>query len=95
MVVMLKSLFDNRGRGHVRLLSSTGLEEGGGVIWSIGPSVHTHSRGFLLFRVMGVDGQISLSESSSEDESRLSPHDGVVGVRIGSAAAALLCFCCC
>jgi len=82
--------------GHDRLLSSTGLEEGGGVIWLIGPSVHTHSRGFLLFRVTGVEGQISLSESSSEDESRLSPHEGVVGVLIGrAAAAARLCFCCC
>lgn len=75
-------------------MSSTGLEEGGGVIWLMGPNVHTHSRGFLLFRVMGVEGHISLSESSSEDESRLSPHAGDVGVLIGRAAA-LLCFCCC
>jgi uncharacterized tellurite resistance protein B-like protein len=72
-----------------------GLEDGGGVIWLMGPNVHTHSRGFLLFRVMGVDGQISLSES--EEESRLSPHAGDVGVQIGraAAAAARLCFCCC
>jgi hypothetical protein len=71
-----------------------GLEEGGGVIWLMGPNVQTHSRGFLLLRVMGVDGQISLSESSSEEVSRLSPHAGEVGVRIGRAAAARLCFCC-
>ena len=71
-----------------------GLEEGGGVIWLMGPNVHTHSRGFLLFRVTGVCGQMSLSESSSEEESRLSPHAGDVGVLIGRAAARL-CFCCC
>jgi hypothetical protein len=67
------------------------------VIWLMGPNVHTHSRGFLFLRVMGVEGQISLSESSSEEVSRLSPQAGEVGVRIGraaAAAAARLCICC-
>jgi hypothetical protein len=62
----------------------------------MGPNVQTHSRGFLFLRVMGVEGQISLSESSSEEVSRLSPQAGEVGVRIGraAAAAARLCICC-
>lgn len=63
------------------------------MIWLIGPRVHTHSRGFLVLLVTGVEGQISLSDSSSE-ESRLSPHAGDVGVLIGRAAA-LLSLCCC
>ena len=79
------------GKGHNWLLSSTGLDEGGGVIVLMGPRVHTHSRGFLLRRVMGVEGQMSLSESSSEEESRLSPQ---IGDLIGRVAA-FLCFCCC
>jgi hypothetical protein len=96
-MVMFDISFDKAGRGHDRLWSSMGLEEGGGVIWLMGPNVHIHSRGFLLFRVMGVEGQMSLSESSSEDESRLSPHAGDVGDLIGraAAAAARLCFRCC
>ena len=77
-------------RGHNRGASLTGLEDGGGVMVFIGPRVHTHSRGRLLRRVTGVEGQTSLSDSSSEDESRLSPQ---LASLMGRAVLLRCCLC--
>jgi hypothetical protein len=50
---------------------------GAGRPWApIGPRVQTHSRRRFRRPATGVSGQESLSESDSEDESRLSPTFG-------------------